>query len=579
MPPMAWRPIHLICYFILFAVCDITNADGAETNPFKTPKVTDPKNVGGLEHNFYETNFKGAWELIIANAGVSSMHMALFHTNKVLMFDSTAFGPSQIPLPNGKCRPVPKKPKEKDCWSHAIMYDLFTGKIRPLMIYTDTWCSSGSFSPEGILVQTGGWNDGGRAIRYLEGCDTCDWREYPVALSGQRWYSSQQILPNGGYVVFGGRRMFSYEYVPPEGKVNPQKSDTPLALLRETTDIYENNLYPFVHLSTDGNIFVFANNRSILLNLKTNKVVKEFPVLAGGSRNYPGSGMSAMLPIKLGVINPPVIPVEVLVCGGGQYPAFKLAEKKIFLPALDSCGKIEITAPNAQWEMDRMPAPRVMADMLNLPTGEILMINGAKKGASGWQFAEEPYYAPVLYRPWLPLGQRFSELTPSKIPRMYHSTAGVLPDGKILVAGSNTNSAYNFTGVRYPTELRVEKFSPWYMDPIMVLKRPVITTRLANFGTLKYGMKFLVDFVMPQDTNHKEEVKVFMYAPPFTTHGYSQNQRILELAVKRFIGVSPGRYRLRVFAPPSAVIAPPGYYLLNVLYRGLPSKAEWVKIA
>ncbi len=48
-----------------------------------------------------------SWQLLIANAGVSAMHMALFHTNKVVMFDRTDYGPSMIRLPNGICRVDP----------------------------------------------------------------------------------------------------------------------------------------------------------------------------------------------------------------------------------------------------------------------------------------------------------------------------------------------------------------------------------------------------------------------------------------------------------------------------------------
>jgi len=60
----------------------------------------------------------------------------------------------------------------------------------------------------------------------------------------------------------------------------------------------ENNLYPFVFLNVDGNIFIFANNRAILLDYTKNKVVKYYPTILGGEPiNYPSSGSTVLLPI------------------------------------------------------------------------------------------------------------------------------------------------------------------------------------------------------------------------------------------------------------------------------------------
>ncbi len=85
-----------------------------------------------------------SWELLIQNAGVSAMHMTLAHTNKVIMFDRTDYGPSEIKLANGFCRHDPHDlALQVDCWAHSIELDLATNTIRPLTVLTDTWCSSG----------------------------------------------------------------------------------------------------------------------------------------------------------------------------------------------------------------------------------------------------------------------------------------------------------------------------------------------------------------------------------------------------------------------------------------------------
>jgi hypothetical protein len=68
-----------------------------------------------------------------------------------------------------------------------------------------------------------------------------------------------------------------------------------------------------------------------------------------------------------------------------------------------------------------------------------------------------------------------------------------------------------------------------------------------------------------------------MYAPPFTTHGYSMNQRLLILAVTSFVA-DGWSYGVTVDAPGKPELAPPGYYLVYVVAKGVPSTAAWVKI-
>ncbi|XXG48060.1 hypothetical protein AAC387_Pa02g2599 [Persea americana] len=523
----------------------------------------------------YETEYAGGWEMVNVNVGVASMHMQLMPlTDKVIFFDATYYGASALPMPPGNCRTyVANNTMKEDCWAHSVELDINTGKVRPLKIQTDTWCSSGGLAPDGTLVNAGGWSDGYKALRLIRSCDTCDWQEFPVSFSAERWYSTQAILPDGNFIVVGGRRAFSYEFVPKPGQVNPTSFKLPF--LRETSTKVEDNLYPFVHLSTDGNLFIFANNRSILLNPTTHTVVHEFPVLLGGPRNYPGSGMSALLPLK---IRSGPVPAEVIVCGGTPPGAAIAAGDGDFIPALSSCGRIVITKPNADWRMEEMPFPRILSDMHVLPNGELLMINGAKKGAAGWGFASDPAMEPVVYKPKMPVGSRFKLLVPTTIPRMYHSTSCVLPDGRVLVAGSNTNRLYRLMGT-FPTELRVEKFAPPYCDPLLAERRPKIEKESIVAGMkLKYGEWFTFRVMSGGDEMKVTDVVITMYAPPFTTHGYSMNQRLLMLNSGEVVNVGPNKYEVKVMAPGSGVLAPPGYYLMFVVHRALPSEGVWVQI-
>ncbi|CAM8891436.1 unnamed protein product [Rhodiola kirilowii] len=535
--------------------------------------------------NNFEISYKGKWELVTQNSGVVGMHIQLMPNGHLVIYDATEEGDSKINLPPGApCRlvlpregePPGSKPR-MDCLAHAIDYNPEDGNIRPLKLESNAWCSSGGLTADGTFSSTGGWYEGGRAVRYIKDCPTCDWYEYRTGMGSSRWYSTQAILPDGKIIVLGGRRAWSYEYLPPQGKDNQPSQVYNFPFLWETTDpMDENNLYPFAHVSTDGNLFLFANNCSLLLNTFTNRIVREFPVLPGGSRSYPASAMSALLPINIKNPFQRHIPAEVIVCGGAPQRAYRLAEdKKVFLTALDDCNRLVITNPFAKWKREKMPTPRVMSDMLILPTGELLMINGARKGTSAWQLADDPVYTPFVYDPEKSKLRRFKILKASNIPRMYHSSAALLPDGKILVAGSNTNPKYMFDNVKYPTELRLEKFSPHYLYPNLAKHRPEIVGAMRR---LTYRQIFTLRFKVPESKVRGNGIKVTMLRPPFTTHGYSMDQRMVVLPLVSVNKEGNVTYRVVAFGPPQAAVAPPGYYLVFVVNRGVPSKGIWVNI-
>lgn len=216
------------------------------------------------------------------------------------------------------------------------------------------------------------------------------------------------------------------------------------------------DLYPFVSLLPDGNVWIFAARDSVLLNYKTNVIVRKYPTIPGQTRNYPAAGSSTLLPLSW---VDGFQAAEVLVCGGSS------ASFNTNKPAQKSCGRMMVTAPDASWAMEDMPVARTMGDMILLPTGDVLIINGAQVGSQGWEYASNAAFQPCLYKT-NDAPNRFQLLSPSTIARVYHSTANLLIDGRILVAGSNTHQFYTFNNTEFPTELRVEAFSPPYLSTL-----------------------------------------------------------------------------------------------------------------
>ncbi|EEF43446.1 aldehyde oxidase GLOX1 [Ricinus communis] len=520
--------------------------------------------------------YQGRWKLLKRSIGISAMHMQLLPNDKIIAFDRTNFGPSNLSLPQGKC---PTESQTTDCFAHSVEFDPFNRNIRPLTILTDTWCSSGGLSQDGVLLQSGGYRFGERVVRTFKPCESCDWTEDPKGLISPRWYASNQVLPDGRFIIVGGRYQYNYEFIPKTSSSDQTLYQLPFLKETRYSPLIPNNLYPFLHLSPDGNLFIFANDRAVLLDYAKNKVVRNYPVMPGNvSRNYPSTGSSVLLPLVL-VSNYSTNPdAEVLICGGTSPDSNQKADAGQYVDASKSCGRLVITSANPSWEMEEMPKNRVMGDMIMLPTGEVLIINGAAKGTAGWNAAREPVLNPILYRPDVEKNSntsRFEIMSPSPIPRLYHSAAHLLSDGRVLVGGSNPNRNYNFTTV-YPTELSLEAFYPPYLSSN--IPRPNITA-IKPGGNLDYKQKFSMEFQLKNQEDPRN-ICITMVAPSFTTHSFAMNQRLLVLGLDNngTKKVASGKYVVNVNAPGTAALAPPGYYQLFVVHEGVPSRGIWVHI-
>ena len=184
-----------------------------------------------------------------------------------------------------------------------------------------------------------------------------------------------------------------------------------------------------------------------------NMLVKGLPDTPLQPRTFPSSATSVLLPL----IAPNYTP-KVLVCGGssGDMPDPL---------ALSDCYTISPLDASPTWQStDSLPnGPQTMSDGILLPDGTVLIINGARTGSGGgfqvleilsltfWSKADlfkadDPVFQPVIYNATAAAETRFSTMSGSSIPRLYHSTAILLPSAEVLVAGSNPAVGYSADG-------------------------------------------------------------------------------------------------------------------------------------
>jgi hypothetical protein len=189
--------------------------------------------------------------------------------------------------------------------------------------------------------------------------------------------------------------------------------------------------------------------------------------------------------------------------------------------------------------------PRLAANLVTLPDGQVLVVGG------GAQFRyTDPVTIPELYNP---VTGTWAAMAPQQAGRMYHSTAVLLPDGRVLSAGQNSG----------PLATYGEIFSPPYL---FRGARPSITAAPTFPG---YGGKDLN--ISTPDAGTISGVTVIKAGA--MTHEVDSDQRSIPLTF------TAGSGTITAQSPANANVAPPGYYMLFIVNsNGVPSVARWLRI-
>ncbi|RKF73992.1 Aldehyde oxidase GLOX [Golovinomyces cichoracearum] len=511
----------------------------------------------------------------IGQAGVGAMHAGLLPNGKIFFLDKLE-NYSQIKTQDGH-------------YAMSAEYDVNNNQPVPISYSTNAFCSGGAYLADGRVVSVGGnaplqflnpnIGDGFKAIRTLNRSPTDNsldgqpWEE-PAGrkLSTARWYATAQTMPDGSVFVASGS-LNGLDPSKPENNnptyemlnrdASPRGQSVRLDILAKNQPYY---MYPFVNLLPDGNLFIFVAKQAQVFNVGQNAVVKQLPDLQGEFRTYPNTGGSVMLPLSSANNWKP----EIVICGGGAF-------QDIDSPTDASCGRIAPLDPNPTWEMDSMPEGRGMVEGTLLPDGTSIWLNGGSRGAQGFGLMTAPTLEALHYDHTKPVGQRFSSLASSGIPRLYHSCALLMLDGTVMVVGSNPvemPKTQPDAKDPYVTEYRVERFTPPYLQGENANKRPS-NTALSTTKILSNGSEFQVSFDVPAGA---QNVRVALYHGGYVTHSIHMGHRMLFLDHTGF-QAGATKQTLKVRGPPNANLAPPGPYVVYVVADGIPSMGQSVQVS
>ncbi|GBF91509.1 glyoxal or galactose oxidase [Raphidocelis subcapitata] len=471
----------------------------------------------------------------------------------------------------------------------SSVYDYAAGTYVKAPMRTAPFCSGHSHTSDGTIVVAGGdWANNGFLLegRYAVRTwskDGTAWTTRPEGLAYPHWYPTQLTLPDDRVLAVGG---YASEADPPvpaievwDGRVRRVTTIAPEPFLQQLGGL---NLYPTVLLlpwtNAPGNhlFFVFACNQGRVMSLDPSNNLATLYATPAWPTPYWCSAFSALGSATILRLDADTgFAPELAMWGGSGGDAGRCA---CDLPANNNAYRLPLSQAAVaggtwNWAVEEMPEGRNMVDNVLLPSGQVLLVNGAKFGNSngggpyGGSQARDPSYSAWLYNPYAPAGARFKVMATSPFKRLYHSVAMLLPDASVLVAGSEQDECVStcFIMSKYLDGFQAERFlMPYFFLPLSDA-RPTITgvsaEAVAHGGALTLTYAGAVTHAV-------------IAAPAAVTHQTNMNQRLIKLATTTNAGGS-----ITVVAPPNGLVAVPGWWMLFLMNGDIPCRqARWIRI-
>ncbi|MFF5028356.1 galactose oxidase-like domain-containing protein [Streptomyces collinus] len=503
----------------------------------QVPDVVPPASCTGTSTQCAD----GSWSVLPTQNPVRSMHSVVLNNGKVLLiagsgnseenFNAGTFTSAVYDPANGTYKVIPT-PKDMFCAGHVQLQD---GRVL-VMSGNKAYPVPGGHGYEGFKDS---YVFDPKTETYSKTND----------LNDGHWYPSATELGNGDVISFGGLREDSTGSVTAELWSDKDKQWQPLWKVNQTWSYW--GLYPAMVLMQDGRLFytgshVFGNNipgtGSAIYDYGANTVT-QIP----GLQNKDQRDQSAS------VLLPPAQDQKVLTIGGGNIDSNPDANRLTDVIDLKQANPSYIAGPQIpQGKVDLGNGKiaetgaqgKMYVSAVLLPDGKVLETGG------GLHNRADPVYESSIYDPG---GNTFDPVAADPESRGYHSSAFLLPDGRVMATGDNPgNGTWNHN---------VSIYTPPYLYKGT---RPAITSVINQ--EWKYGdtQRITVD---------RPIAKAELIRPAAVTHSSDPNQRFVDLP----LSVSGNNVDLNVTNNPN--LAPPGWYMLFAVDAGgVPSVAKWVHL-
>jgi fibronectin type 3 domain-containing protein len=459
----------------------------------------------------------GQWSAPVAWP-IVAVHMSLEPTGQVFALDGFDDGPNSERL-----------------WDPA------TGSFVPVPYSRNLFCAGHIQLADGRTLLVGGHiqANAGLADTTLFDPQTRTYFRGPDMSVG-RWYPTATQLPDGRVLTFAGDNIqINQPGDPPfvESSVNslPSIFDPKTNTWTDLTNArLSSPLYPFMFVLSDGRVF----------DAGPDKITRILNPSTGGWSTVgtsPIDGMSAVM----------YRPNKIMKSGSWSDPGFR--GTKVF-QAHGRTTVIDMSAGTPQWrETAPMNFSRAYHNLTLLPDGTVLASGGGSTSA-GIDLENSVLPAEI----WDPDTETWKTVDSLHNGRLYHSTALLLPDGRVLMAGGG-----QLPGTGATNQTNAEIYSPPYL---FKGARPTITSAPT---AVTWGSTY--DVTTPDAA---QVSKVSLIRLPSVTHANDMNQRF------QFLTFTAGAGKVTVQAPANSNLAPPGDYMLFIVNgNGVPSVAKFVRVS
>jgi Galactose oxidase-like, Early set domain/Bacterial Ig domain len=453
----------------------------------------------------------GQWGPVVSWP-VVGVHVALLPNGKVLAYDSIGDNATET-------YPVQDH-------TRATVWDPATGTQTPVTVDTgfNIFCSGLAHLVDGRMFIAGGNKDqqlNGIVQTHLFDPATNLWSLGPNMAAG-RWYPSVTPLSNGEMLITSGR-------------VDTPEVRTLAGGLRALSSASLSlPLYPWMDVAPNGRAFYSGPDQTLrALNTTGTGSWQAFAQRDTINRDYGGHAL-----FDIG---------KMLVAGGG--PSTKDAR------IVDINGATPQVSPTAP-----MAFGRRQHNLTVLADGTVLATGGNSSGAGLVDLNAGVYAA----EQWNPANGQWRTLAAMQITRQYHSTALLLPDGRVLSSGGGICGTCDQVGY---LGKNAEIFSPPYLFQAdgTLAPRPAIDAAPA---ATSYGASMEIATANPASIS-----KVALVRLGAVTHSNNMEQRYIPLLF------TAGATTLTAVAPADANVAPPGFYMLFIVdANGVPSVARMVSV-